>query len=317
MRQAADQAEGFVHEALFYDSDDTFLSHVIPFVREGVERGEVVLVDVGERLQAGVEDVFAGEDLVRFQPGSAYLTPALAIDHYQRTIDRALAAGVEAVRAVGVVDYETDPSAWRDWIRYEAVINEVLAPYPLYGLCPYDTRRLPAEVVASARLSHPNTTTPTGRASNAEYVDPVRLLQRPDLTPQAHPIEEAPPTLDLHEADDLLKLRMDLHLALIDALPQHGRVVDFISAVSEVAANAERHGKPPVRVRVWRTPERLFARVDDQGPGIKDPMAGFGRPHRSAEDPKGLGLWAARQLCDLLDYSTTAAGFSVRLAVLG
>lgn len=317
MRQAADQAEGFVHEALFYDSDDGFLARVIPFVRAGVERGELVLVDVGERLKADFEDAFAGEDLVRIQPSSAYLTPAVVIDHYQRTIDRALVEGIEAVRAVGVVDYETDPSRWREWIRYEAVINEVLAPYPLYGLCPYDTRRLPTEVLASARLSHPNTTTPTGRETNAEYVDPMQLLQRPDLAPLTHAIEAAPPTLDLHETDDLLKLRMDLHLALMDALPHHGRVADFVSAVSEVVANAKRHGRPPVRVRVWRTSERLLARVDDHGPGITDPMAGYGRPHPSAEHTKGLGLWAARQLCDLLDYSATAAGFSVRLAVLG
>ncbi|MBN1092964.1 MEDS domain-containing protein [Blastococcus sp. TML/M2B] len=37
-------AAGFEHEALFYRDDDTFLAGVVPFVREGLDRGERVVV---------------------------------------------------------------------------------------------------------------------------------------------------------------------------------------------------------------------------------------------------------------------------------
>ena len=44
---------GFRHEALFYSGDDEFLAGTVPFVLEGVETGEPVLVVVPEpRLAA-------------------------------------------------------------------------------------------------------------------------------------------------------------------------------------------------------------------------------------------------------------------------
>jgi hypothetical protein len=35
-------------------------------------------------------------------------------------------------------------------MRFEAVSNRAVASYPFWGVCLYDTRRLPGEVVAAA-----------------------------------------------------------------------------------------------------------------------------------------------------------------------
>ena len=57
--------------------------------------------------------------------------------------------------------------------------------------------------------------------------------------------------------------------------------------------------------------------VTDHGPGIDDPFVGYVQPPRKVPGEPvragGLGLWAARQLCDILDYGSTAEGFTVRL----
>ena len=51
--------EGFVHEALLYAGDDGFVNGTLPFVREGLERGEPVLVVVQremiDRLRAALD----------------------------------------------------------------------------------------------------------------------------------------------------------------------------------------------------------------------------------------------------------------------
>ena len=44
MSPAAPPARRLVHDALFYDSADTLVDTSVRFVRQGVERGEVVLV---------------------------------------------------------------------------------------------------------------------------------------------------------------------------------------------------------------------------------------------------------------------------------
>ena len=45
LQEFADVGEaGFEHEALFYRGDDGFLAGLLPFVREGLERDEAVVV---------------------------------------------------------------------------------------------------------------------------------------------------------------------------------------------------------------------------------------------------------------------------------
>ncbi len=43
----------------------------------------------------------------------------------------------------------------REWIRYESVLNTVLAPFPVSLICIYDTSRLDPAIVANARRTHP------------------------------------------------------------------------------------------------------------------------------------------------------------------
>jgi serine/threonine-protein kinase RsbW len=95
-------------------------------------------------------------------------------------------------------------------------------------------------------------------------------------------------------------------LAGVSAANAHSLVI----AVSELAANAVRHGGGRGRILIEQTDDGLRVEVSDHGPGLPE--------HLSQELPppdavSGRGLWMARNLCRDLDISSTARGVTVRL----
>ena len=146
-------------------------------------------------------------------------------------------------------------------------------------------------------------------------MQPARFLRR-SHTAQPDPLEATDPTVvveDLTDTGQLATLRRSLHAELVRAMVPDSSRSDFVSALSEVAANGVLHGRPPVRVRVWASLGRLVATVTDQGDGLDDPLAGY-LPRRG-RDPRraGMGLWLTRQLCHQVEMSRTPEGFAVRL----
>lgn len=318
MSSVARPGSGLVHDVLFYAEEDALLATLVPFVREGIERGEVVLVGTGPHpATVLLRALFSDEPTVLFSEGT-HVKPVAAIDHYKRTMDRGLAGNLPGYRAVGHIDFAVGALPWREWVRYEAAVNQVFASYPLRTLCSYDTRTVAPEVVTAMRRTHPWVREEGLRFASPDYIEPSDLLSRPEYAEPPDPLQGEPPDLEIVETTDLRRLRVDLYpVTLLGGLARR-KVDDFVKAVGEIAANAWRHGQEPVRIRVWSMPDRLVCTVTDQGPGIDDPLRGYARSignatTQSLSTHEGLGLWAARQLCDLLDYERTNDGFSVRL----
>ncbi|GAA1656201.1 ATP-binding protein [Actinoplanes couchii] len=88
-------------------------------------------------------------------------------------------------------------------------------------------------------------------------------------------------------------------------------VDDLVVAVSEMVANAQRHGHGPVRLRLWNGADRLVATVTDSGTGPKDPFAGLLATGDGANG--GLGLWITHQSCNHVAMYRDADGFTIRL----
>ncbi len=234
-----------------------------------------------------------------------------ALTEFRRLAERGAAEGFGRVRVVGEMNFGPTEREWVEWERYEAVVNDALAAWPLWGLCVYDTRRLPAQVVESGRRTHPQVVTAEGRLPNPAFTDPADYLRT--LPTPAEPLEETPPRFVVDGVEDFSALR---HAVAEQLRGLHGPsdlVEDFLLAVDEMTSNAVRHGRPPLGLLLWATPDRLVCRITDHGAGFDDPFAGFGPAHGADLSRGGMGLWLARQLCDHVDISTGDDGVSVRL----
>jgi anti-sigma regulatory factor (Ser/Thr protein kinase) len=237
----------------------------------------------------------------------------MAITTFRRLADEYASAGVARVRVVGEVAFGPTERDWLEWQRYEAVINEALAAWPLWGLCLFDTQRLPDPVLESARRTHTGLVTASGRRENPEYVDPQRYLRTLPVPPE--PLEDTEPRLAATSVGDYVGLRraVSAELATIDAPPD--LLDDLLLAVDEMTSNALRHGRPPVGLRLWASDDRVVCTISDSGPGFDDPFAGYGPAHGEDLSRGGMGLWLARQLCDHVDIRADDDGVRVRLTV--
>jgi anti-sigma regulatory factor (Ser/Thr protein kinase) len=310
---------GLKHGVFFHDTDDDLTAAAVHFVRDGVERGEQVLVNTEPLPVTGLlRAMFSGEDQVSFSDAPAYTKPVSVVDSYRRTMDRGLADGVTGFRALGHIDFATTHLPWQEWLRYEAAVNRVFADYPLRTLCPYDTREVGPDIVAGLEAAHPSVLVDGRLEDSPSYLEPDTLLRRVGCLTPADPAQREPPTLSLLPVVDPQALPLEVSPSTLGSDLERADVDDFARAVVEVASNALAHGAPPVGLRLWARPDRLVCVVSDTGPGIADPLRGFARrpvPPDGTADPagSGLGLWAARQLVDVLDYARGPHGFEVRL----
>ena len=95
-------ASGFRHEALFYADDEEFLAGTLPFVLEGVDRREAVLVVVPEPRLTMLRDALgaAAVHVMFTDMRLVGVNPARIIPVWQDFVDRK-GAGGRAVRGVG------------------------------------------------------------------------------------------------------------------------------------------------------------------------------------------------------------------------
>ena len=99
--------------------------------------------------------------------------------------------------------------------------------------------------------------------------------------------------------------------ARMAGLPDH-RIVDFVIAVSEVAANTVQHARSQGSMKIWSDADEIVCEIRDAGV-MTDPLAGRQPP--SADAGGGYGLWLVRQICDRVDLRSDENGTVVRLHV--
>ncbi len=88
------------------------------------------------------------------------------------------------------------------------------------------------------------------------------------------------------------------------------RVVDFVIAVAEVAANTVRHARSPGSMEIWRADGELICEIRDAGV-ITDPLVGRSPPPPEANG--GHGLWLVHQVCDRVDLRSDETGTVIRM----
>jgi CheY-like chemotaxis protein len=176
---------GCRHEALVYSSTDELAAGTVPFVRQGLTRGEQLLVVLREAGRTVLQEALGGA-AAKIEFADAidwYQSPEHAFEQYGRYLADHLEDGASRVRVVAEVIWP-ESSATADvarWKRYEAGISPELAAVPVSFICAYNTQELPAEIIVDARRTHPVLRTAEGARPSAHYSQPaafVRSLER-------------------------------------------------------------------------------------------------------------------------------------------
>lgn len=305
-------ASRLLHDALLFSSPDELAAATVPFVQEGLAAGDVVVVTASPAT-ADVVRTAVDDDRVRVLPRDvAYgrRTPA-AVTAFRRLTDELAATGARRVRVLGETDFGRTEREQLEWQRYEAVLNDALADRPLWGLCLFDTTRLPEPVLESVARTHPTVVVGRSRTPNPRFVDPAAYLR--GLPVPEEPLQSGVPRLAVDGVADLIALRHAVAAELASVGGPREVVEDFLLAVDETTSNAVRHGAPPVGLRLWTSADRVVCAVTDHGRGLDDPFAGYGPAHGQDLSRGGMGVWLARQLCDHVDISSGPDGVTVRL----
>ncbi len=306
-------ATTLTHDAMFYGSDQEFVTALVPFVRDGLGLGHAVAAAVTRSNIALLHDAL-GPDAAAvtfIDRDSWYERPAATVAGWQRTLSAATRRGHRYVRLIGEVGFGPD-ARHPTWHRYEAALNEVFAQAPAWIVCPYDTRALPATLLADARRTHPTVmAAPDRRRDSDAYLPAEQFLS---AVPEPMPPVSGPPALTLDIAGEVSVARR----ALSALLSGHGwsaqeRGDDLLVAVSEIVANSIRHGRGRRELRVWVHGPTVTCEVGDDGPGLADALIGYRPPAGAVAG--GRGLWITEHLCDALAIGRYDGRTVVRFAV--
>jgi anti-sigma regulatory factor (Ser/Thr protein kinase) len=301
-----------LHALLLYDSEENLRAGAVPYVREGLDRGESVVAVVSAETEWMLRSALRGESgSVNWQADAvSYLCLGQMFEGFRQFLAAQRAAGV-AMRLLAENDTDGDPERLAAYLRCEAMANEVFTPYGYRWVCLYDTRAYTPEVLRRVLQVHPRLLGPGGHAlANTDYVAPGDYLARASAVP--------PPAPDMPQYDktivgpgELVPLRRALRAWCGSRGMGRDATDSVMIAVGEVLTNAFLHGAPPVRLRAWTTSRAARVQVQDRGGGPIPHTAGYRRP-AALTDP-GFGLWLARQLTDVLTTYSGPAGTTVDL----
>jgi anti-sigma regulatory factor (Ser/Thr protein kinase) len=302
---------GFSHEAFFYAGDDAYLAGIVPFIDEGIEAGESVLVAVpGDRLRLLTRRFGDGHPQLRFADmevlgrNPAWIIPAWA----------AFVAAQDAGRPARGVGQPIWASRSADELvecsRHEALINVAFADADGFRLlCPYDTTSLDHGVIEESLHNHPHVTSPDAIVLSDAYTGAIPSWLESPLSP-------VPATADVltFHAGDLARVRhRTAALATAAGLPP-SRIDDLVMAVSEAITNSALHAGGAGEIALWQDGGRFLCEIRDQG-AVSDPLAGRVRP--ATDQIGGRGLWLIHQLCDLVQMRRLPDGQAIRLHMHG
>jgi anti-sigma regulatory factor (Ser/Thr protein kinase) len=307
---APSPVEKFRHEALLYSGWAEFVAGTVPFIREGVEAGEPVLVvesiDKIEMLRValgGDADAVLFADMAEVGSNPARIIPAW------NEFVRRHGGGGQRLRGIGEPIWKgRSPDELIECQRHESLLNVAFGHgEPWWLLCPYDTEKLDSSVIDEARRSH-------------EYVMEQSEMRRSETF---RGLEESGAPFDVplpdratsvgemkFGPDDLGSVRYLVSRHAQASGLDAGRADELMTAVNEVATNSIRHGEGGGSLRVWQEQAAVVCEIRDSG-RFSNPLADRERPSPIHTGPRGL--WLANQLCDLVQIRNFADGTVIRL----
>ncbi|RLK53908.1 anti-sigma factor RsbA family regulatory protein [Actinokineospora cianjurensis] len=297
------------HVALCYADDTELLGVGVPFLTDGLDCGDAVLLAIDPpRAELVLAAVDRPEKVTVISTDLQYVRPAIAIKSYRELFTRLVDGGAGAIRLLGEIP---DPTpAWDAWSRYEATVNHAYDQFPLVSMCAYDTRTTPAAVLADVTKTHTLLARPGATHPNAAYIHPLTFLAARVPAP-LYPVQHQPPAVALTNPTPSAARTAVTTRATGVLRPDD--VDDLVVSVSEVVSNALTHGTAPITLHLWTTPGSVVVTVQDNGPGPTNPFAGL--IPTPTPTGGGYGLWIAHQLCHHVALTQTPTTFTIRLTM--
>jgi hypothetical protein len=293
-----------------YASPEELIAKALPFFEEGLDSGnDVMTITYPANLTAIRSALGRRSDNVRFSRSMAwYATPSEVIGRYTTYLREQLAKGSPSAYIVAEVPWpRNDARLDREWLRYEAVINRILAASPVRFVCLYSTTRHDAAIIEAALATHPSVLTDGGATPSSTYLPPEQTMRSmtPPLTTPTGPGRRFGPEDPVPAA------------AYVAEQARASGVGDT-AARNAAAATIEILGpsmlhRSPVAVTAWTEGERFVWQIERAGGALIPPWSGYGPPAEGDRD--GWGPWLARHLTDTLEFGRGVAGPAVQLTV--
>ena len=300
---------GYRHEAVYYRGEGEFLDLVVPFIRDGVDALQPVMVAViGPRIAALQKELGTAAGGVQFVDMSELgRNPARIIPAWREFLDRHCTAG--PIRGVGEPIWAGRRAAeLQECQLHEALLNMAVAPStPFWLLCPYDRAGLDAAVIEEAARSHPVIVEPKVYRGSTTYGGShhaAELFAR-ELPAPAEPVRRlmVDPSAG-HNVSDWVRRWAEASGV------QRRRAAGLAAAVRTVAQATEAHTGRSQMLQLWQQGSDLMCELHDPTP-VGDPMIGRRLPGQ--DNSRGRALSAAHQTCDLVQVRSNADGTTVRV----
>jgi hypothetical protein len=298
--------QSFRHEALLYHDHDEYLDTVVPFLREGVERGEHVLVaaaeparhQIRERLGHAATEV-AFVDMSELGANPARIMPALTAlvesHHHDGRAMRVLGQPAWAGRR------EVEIAESR---LHEGLVNLVIPPdAPLWLICPYDASTDDPAVTEHAAHSHPVLLEKGDYRGSTAYAGAWYVEQVFSRPLPAAPDDAEVRTFRRADIGEVAnRVLATAFRAGISAEKSH----QLSAAMRELASDAT-VGDTAV-LRLWTDDDAVICEIEDLM--VAAPVVGrIPTSTRAARK----GLWLANQTSDLIQVRSGATGTTVRV----
>jgi hypothetical protein len=300
--------QSYRHEAFLWHDRSDFTDSLVPFVTDGLDAGEPVMVALIEEHGAWLRDELGAKaDRVRFVDMAALgRNPAKIIPAWLKFLDTD-ADGDGPARGVGEPIWAGRGSdELIECQVHKALLNVAVDPtIPFWLVCPYDATGLEPAVIDEAYRSHPVVIEADAYRGSTSYAGRAHLET---MLGQELPTLVGEPTTIPFSRRNLNRLRAFLKLEGHVAGLGLKQAADLAIVTSRLAADSLDRGATSGTIRVWRQPRSVICEVVDDT-HLDDPLAGRRAPLVDGAD----ALWAANQLCDLVQVRTTSTGTTIRV----
>ncbi|MET0693569.1 MAG: MEDS domain-containing protein [Propionibacteriaceae bacterium] len=296
------------HEAFLWHDRGDFLTGLMPFVEDGLDSDEPIMVAVVPEHTGWLQQALGrrGGQVEFVDMHALGKNPARIIPAWQHFLDR----HTDDSRPVRGIGEPIWPGRRAEELAecqlHEALLNVAVEPtVPFWLICPYDAEELRPDVVDEAYRSHPVVVESQTQQDNTSYAGQthVESLFAADLSEPDQIVRPARFT-----AQDVGRLFTYIKLEVYVAGLSPTDAGELATVVQRLAESSLARGASCGTVRMWRQPHAVVCEVADDAP-LSDPLAGRRMPMAGEHD----ALWLANQTCDLVQLRSSLTGTAVRL----